>query len=88
MKVKASGDLSVFLTQSPDALAKGDFVPAAQAPDEDKEHREPHAFRQPGTLESQGAEELPVNALQRVCQRRIVTAQRLFLPPAGRRGTT
>src|ERR1039457_5568409 len=39
MKVKSSGDFPRFLAQSPDALAKRDFVPAAQAPDERKKHR-------------------------------------------------
>jgi len=67
VKVKSSGDFAGFLAQSPHALAKRDFVPAAQAPDEGKEHGHAHAFRQPGTLKRQGAEELPVNALQRVC---------------------
>ena len=71
MKVKSSGDFPVFLAQSPDAFAKGDFVPAANAPDEGEEHGQPHAFGQSGTLECQSAEELPVNALQRVCQARF-----------------
>src|ERR1017187_8617909 len=55
MKVNSSADFPVLLTQRPNALAKGNFVPAAQAADEGKEHGEPHAFRQLHTLKCQSA---------------------------------
>src|SRR5580704_14216924 len=81
MKVKSSTDFSRLLAQNPDALAKGDFVPTAQAADEGKEHRHPNAFRQPGTLERQRAEKLPVNTLQRICQCRFHYAPTLMMAP-------
>ena len=81
MKVNSSADLSVLLAQNPHSFTKRDFVPATQAADEGKEHGQANAFRQFDTLEGQSAEELPVNALQRVCKCRFHYAPTLVMAP-------